>query len=152
MYWYYIQDSSIQLNSQVLYGFCNKKSLKYDSFQTMKNLLVSAIKRYISNSEDIKKKDEILQNLNLVLQKKIDINSLNFNKKFWHKYNLNGLFILINIQNNQIINSNEAKEFLISFNKISKYIDQSLVSPLENVFIESIQSNSNITFEKKSKF
>ena len=152
MYWYYIQDSSIQLNPQVLYGFCNKKSIKYDSFQTMKILLVSAIKRYISNSEEIKKKDEILQNLNLVLQKKGDINSLNFNKKFWHKYHLNGLFILINIQNNQIINSNEAKEFLISFNKISKYIDQSLVSPLENVFIESIQSNSNITFQKKSEF
>lgn len=152
MYWYYIQESSIQLNSQVLYGFCNKKSIKYDSFHTMKNLLVSAIKRYVSNSENIKKKDEILQNLNLVLQKKVDINSLNFNKTFWHEHNLYGLFILINIQNNQIINSNEAKEFLISFNKISKYIDHEDISRFEDIFKESIKSNSNITFQKKSEF
>ena len=107
-----------------------------------------AVRKYITES-NFKKTDEILHNINLVLQKKLDIDSLNLNKKFWFKHNLNGLFIFINIKNNQKINSNEANEFLISFNKISNYIDKDLILTFDFIFRESIKSNSNILFVKK---
>ena len=151
MYWYYIQPSSIQLNSQVLYGICNKKSIEYTSFHHIQTLLISGIEKYIACSNS-KQKEEILHNLNLVLQNKLDINTLNFNKKFWSKYDLDGLLYLINIKNNQIIMPEEAEKFLVSFNKISKYIDQEDISRFENIFKESIKSNSHIRFKKQSKF
>ena len=52
-------------------------------------------------------------------------------------------------KNNQKINSNEANEFLISFNKISNYIDKDLILTFDFIFRESIKSNSNILFVKK---
>lgn len=149
MYWYYIQPSSIQLDSQVLYGICNKKSIEYTSFHYIQTLLISGIKKYIAFS-NLKQKEEILHNLNLVLQNKLDINTLN--KKFLSNYDLDGLLYLINIKNNQIIMPEEAEKFLVSFNKISKYIDYDNISRFENIFKESIKSNSHIRFKKQSKF
>lgn len=148
MYWYYIQPSSIKLNSELYYAHCNKQCVNFTSFHSIKILLLHAVRKYITES-NFKKTDEILHNINLVLQKKLDIDSLNLNKKFWFKHNLNGLFIFINIKNNQKINSNEANEFLISFNKISNYIDKDLILTFDFIFRESIKSNSNILFVKK---
>lgn len=151
MYWYYIQPSSIQLNSEILYGYCNKKSIQYPSFYRIKLLLISAIKKYIDNL-DVSKKNDILLNINQVLQKTADIDTLNSNKKIWSEHNLDGLFFLINIKNNQKLNPDQAKKFLISLNKISSYIDKNYISTFETIFIESIKSNTYITFKKQYTF
>lgn len=130
---------------------CNEVSVKcgsYDSVATMQTELLIGLKDYLEMESllEEKEKDPMIDALVEMLQR--EVNYSQYTNLFW-RFELDGFFPFLAIQDQGSMTSYEARRFLKTFKMVRSSLRRSVLrdcAHLRPVFEESIRSDNDVHF------